>query len=86
MVGEDQAEVNAQRAREPRRFRNVERICEARVEEDGRRAASRVLEVGSYAVEGIRRVGLLRAPFSLRARAGRGELSNRDQAPCAFAA
>ena len=56
MVGEDQAEVITQRAGERGRLRNVERIREARIEEDGRSAASRVLEVGADAVVGIGRV------------------------------
>jgi hypothetical protein len=40
MVGEDEAKIGAQRLGEPGRLRNLERIGEARVEEDRRAAAS----------------------------------------------
>jgi hypothetical protein len=57
VIREDQAEVVSQRAGECRRFRNLERIREARVEENGRSGASRVLEIRSDAIKAIRRVG-----------------------------
>jgi len=56
MIGEDQPELADQCSSETRRLRNLQRISEARVEEDGWALASRVLEVGADAVPGVRRV------------------------------
>ena len=56
MIGEDQPELADQCSSETRRLRNLQRISEARIEEDGWAIASRVLEVGADAVPGIRRV------------------------------
>jgi hypothetical protein len=57
VIGEDQAKLAAQRPGECRRFGNLERIRESRVEKEGRRITSFVLEIGADAVERIRRVG-----------------------------
>jgi hypothetical protein len=56
VIGEDQPELADQCSSETRRLRNLQRISEAGVEEDGWAFASRVLEVGADAVPGIRRV------------------------------
>ena len=56
MIGEDQTELADQCSSETRRLRNLQRISEAGIEEDGRALASRVLEVGADTVPGIRRV------------------------------
>lgn len=56
MIGEDQPELADQCSSETRRRRNLQRISEAGVEEDGRALASRVLEIGTDAVPGVRRV------------------------------
>jgi hypothetical protein len=45
VIGEEQAELAAQRPGEARRFRDLERIGEACVEEDRRAWARRILEV-----------------------------------------
>ena len=57
VIGEDQAKLITQRLRKSRRFRNLERIREARVEEDGRSAASRVLEIDTDTIQRVRGVG-----------------------------
>ena len=56
VIGEDQPELAAQCSGEARRLRNLQRIREAGVEEDGWARTSRVLEVGADAVPGVRRV------------------------------
>ena len=50
VIGENQAKVVTQRPGKCRRFRNLERIREARIEEDGRSAASCVLEIRADAI------------------------------------
>jgi hypothetical protein len=57
VIREDQAELLAQHPSEAGAFRNLERVCEARVEEDRWTAAARVLEIRADAIERIRRVG-----------------------------
>ena len=56
VICEDQPKPGAQRLGKPRRLRNLQRIGEAGVEEDGRADAARVLEVRADAVHGVRRV------------------------------
>src|SRR5262245_53572054 len=56
VVGEDQPKLAAQCSGEARRLRNLQRIREAGVEEDGWTRTLRVLEVGTDAVRGVRRV------------------------------
>lgn len=75
MIGEDQPELADQCSSETRRRRNLQRISEAGVEEDGRALASRVLEIGTDAVPGVRRVrqALLLRRFNLHVCSGGGE-------------
>jgi hypothetical protein len=54
VVGEDQAELAAQRLRETRPLRDLEWVGEAGVEEDGRARVSRVLEVRTDAIDRAR--------------------------------
>src|SRR6266540_2551289 len=56
VVGEDHPELATQRSGEARRLRDLERIREARVEEDGRACASCVLEERADGIYGVRRV------------------------------
>jgi hypothetical protein len=50
VIREDQAELSAQLPSEARCLRNFERVREARVEEDSRSIAARVLEIGADAI------------------------------------
>jgi hypothetical protein len=56
MIREDQPELAGHRSSEARRLRDLQRIREAGIEENGRARASRVLEVAADAVRGVRRV------------------------------
>jgi hypothetical protein len=85
MIPEDQAELAAQRSSEARRLRDLQRIREAGVEQDGRASASRVLEVRTDAVAGVRRVrqapSFLAASTSIR-REGRLDEPTRPSPRC----